>query len=131
MPRPKSFNREKVVQQAMNVFWEHGYEATSISDLTEATSLKPGSLYNTFGSKHELYLESLDFYEKHVGSSLFAVLDEPVSGLEAIRQLFSQLIESSRVDPRGCFMHNAIMERSTCDEDVEQRACMGKVQGTA
>jgi len=131
MPRPKSFNRDKVVQQAMNVFWQHGYEATSISDLTAATALKPGSLYNTFNSKHALYLEALDFYEMRVGGSLFAVLDEPISGLEAIRALFSQLIEDALVDPRGCFMHNAIMERAACDEDVEQRACIGKVQGAA
>ena len=131
MPRPKEFDREKVIRQAMNVFWEHGYEAASISDLTAATNLKPGSLYNTFGSKHALYLEALDFYEARVGSSLFAVLDEPISGLEAVRTLFEQLVDSALADPRGCFMQNAILERANCDGDVHQRACNGKEQGVA
>jgi TetR/AcrR family transcriptional regulator, transcriptional repressor for nem operon len=131
MPRPREFDRDKVIQQAMNVFWEHGYEATSINKLTEATNLKSGSLYNTFGSKHALYLDALDHYEAHMGSNLFAVLDEPISGLDAIRTLFYRLVESALVDPRGCFMQNAIMERAACDSDVEQRACAGKAQGTA
>jgi len=131
MPRPKSFNRDKVVQQAMDVFWEKGYEATSITDITDATNLKPGSIYNTFGSKHALYLEALDFYEVHVGGKLFAVLDESVSGINAIRNLFAKLIESELSDQRGCFMHNAMIERATCDEDVEKRACIAKEQGTA
>lgn len=133
MPRPKEFDRSQVIKRAMDVFWQKGYEATSISDLTEATALKPGSLYNTFGSKHAIYLEALDYYMANVGGKVFAVLDEPLSGRAAIEQCFNDLIDAELADPleRGCFMQNSIMERAACDQDVYKRACVGEAQGVA
>lgn len=133
MARPKEFDRTQVVKAAMDVFWLQGYEATSISDLTRATSLQPGSLYNTFGNKHALYLEALDYYLAHVGGSLFDVLDEPLPGLEAIERFFTMLIDVELNDTRrrGCFMQNAMMEHATSDPDVAQRACKGKEAGNA
>jgi TetR/AcrR family transcriptional repressor of nem operon len=59
MARPKSFDREEVLESAMAVFWRKGYAATSIRDLVEATGLNPGSLYDTFDDKHSLFLESV------------------------------------------------------------------------
>lgn len=131
MPRPKEFDRSKVVQRAMDVFWQQGYEATSINDLTKATKLKPGSLYNTFGSKHAIYLEALDHYLAHVGSDIFTVLDAPISGLTAIEICFDGLITLELSDPlqRGCFMQNAIMERSAHDPDIHKRACKSEAEG--
>ena len=133
MPRPKEFDRSQVIKRAMDVFWQKGYEATSISDLTQATALKPGSLYNTFGSKHAIYLEALDYYMANVGGKVFAVFDEPLSGLVAIEQCFSNLIDAELADPleRGCFMQNSIIERAACDQDVHERACVGEAQGVA
>jgi TetR/AcrR family transcriptional regulator, transcriptional repressor for nem operon len=133
MPRPKEFDHSQVVKRAMDVFWQKGYEATSISDLTEATALKPGSLYNTFGSKHAIYLQALDYYITNIGRQVFTVLDETLPGRLAIERCFSDLIDIELSDPleRGCFMQNAIMERATCDKDVYERACLGEVQGIA
>jgi len=131
MARPPKFDRTKVVKQAMDVFWEKGYEATSINDLTAATTLKPGSLYNTFQSKHQIYLEALDYYSANVGSCLFDILSEPISGVEAIRSLFENLIAEELNDPkqRGCMMQNAILERAAQDNDVAMRAGDSHEQG--
>ncbi len=131
MPRPREFKHNQVIQRAMDVFWIHGYEATSITDLTEATELKPGSLYNAFGSKHAIYLECLDFYNEHVGRCLFNILEEPISGKEAIRQLFVNLIEEEVNDSqhRGCMMHKAITERAGNDPDIRMRAAQSATTG--
>ncbi|MEK9754967.1 MAG: helix-turn-helix domain-containing protein, partial [Rhodospirillaceae bacterium] len=66
MARPREFNREQVLERAMQVFWSKGYAATSMRDLTEAMGLSKSSLYDTFGSKHDLFLESIDFYRDNV-----------------------------------------------------------------
>ena len=62
MARPAEFNRDDVIEKAMNVFWRTGYASTSISDLVSATSLKPGSLYGAFKSKRDLFIEVVDTY---------------------------------------------------------------------
>ena len=131
MPRPRKFNQTKTIQQTMKVFWQKGYEATSISDLTEATDLKPGSLYNAFGSKHAIYIESLNYYLRNIGGQVFEVLDDSIPGLEAIQACFDGLIDAELADPlqRGCFMQNAIMERASCDVDVRNLASSAKADG--
>jgi AcrR family transcriptional regulator len=60
--RPRAFDREAALAQAMKLFWVKGYEATSIADLTDALGIGSTSLYAAFGSKDELYAEALQFY---------------------------------------------------------------------
>ncbi len=62
MARPREFDREKALRQAMEAFWEHGYERTSAALLEESMGIGRSSLYATFGSKDELYAESMDVY---------------------------------------------------------------------
>ncbi|MBP2301180.1 AcrR family transcriptional regulator [Azospirillum picis] len=59
---PRTFDRDEAVATAMRLFWRHGYEGVSISDLTTAIGIAPPSLYAAFGSKAELYREALDRY---------------------------------------------------------------------
>ena len=62
MARPKSFNKEHVLQAAMKVFWKQGFDGTSMKDLELATQLTPGSIYHEFGSKEGMFENALDFY---------------------------------------------------------------------
>ena len=62
MPRAKCFDRNDALEKAMKAFWSRGYEATSMQDLVDCMGINRGSLYNTFGGKHELFLEALDHY---------------------------------------------------------------------
>ncbi len=62
MARPREFDRDQVVDRAVEVFWRQGFEATSIQDLVEATGLNRGSLYNTFGDKAGLFEAALERY---------------------------------------------------------------------
>jgi TetR/AcrR family transcriptional repressor of nem operon len=123
MARHAEFDRTKIVEQAMNLFWEKGYEATSVQDLTEVMGIKPGSLYNSFQDKHTLFLEALDRYRATDGSYLLHALAESTSGKAAIEMFFRGLIEELISDPqnRACFILNATLELGSHDPEVAER----------
>jgi AcrR family transcriptional regulator len=72
--RPRSFDRQKALQSAMEVFWDRGYQAASMSDLTEAMGINPPSLYAAFGSKEELYREAIAHYATTESDDILAPL---------------------------------------------------------
>ena len=59
MARPKEFDVDDALQQALELFWRKGYEATSVQDLVAAMGIQKASLYGTFGDKHSLYMKAL------------------------------------------------------------------------
>ena len=63
MGRPRAFDMDKALDQALHVFWAKGYEGTSIADLTEAMGINPPSLYAAFGNKEALFRQAMDRYE--------------------------------------------------------------------
>ena len=93
MPRPKSFDRDEVLEQAMNLFWDSGYRATSIQDLENHLGINRVSLYREFGSKHDLFLAALDNYRDEVMSSGLALLTSSSDGLASIRRFFEMTLE--------------------------------------
>ncbi len=114
MARPKAFDPDLAVEQAMDVFWCRGYEATSIQDLVEATGVARQSLYGTFGSKDGLYLQALDRYRELEGRRAFACLDGDAPPRERLRTLFERFGFGTLEDPdnKGCFVLNAALERA-------------------
>ncbi len=104
--RPRSFDREAALKNALEVFWRHGYEGTSIACLTDAMGLNPPSLYACFGSKEALYRETLDYYVAHVSHELRASLMRPATSFEAVRQtLLASARLCTRTDyPSGCML---------------------------
>ena len=92
MPRSEEFNREHAVRQAMNVFWEKGYNGTSMQDLVDATGLNRSSIYNSFVSKHELYKTTLEFYQKESGGLFHKALLNAKNPLGAIRLVFESFL---------------------------------------
>jgi len=62
--RPRGFDRDEALESAIRLFWTRGYEATSISDLTQAMDITPPSLYAAFGDKKRLFLEAVERYEQ-------------------------------------------------------------------
>jgi len=104
--RPRSFDREAALKNALEVFWRYGYEGASIACLTEAMGLKPPSLYACFGSKEALYRETLDYYVAHISHELRASLMRPGSSFEAIREtlLAAARLCSRHGGPSGCML---------------------------
>src|ERR671935_82642 len=104
--RPREFDRDEALERAMRLFWSRGYEATSISDLTQAMDITPPSLYGAFGDKKRLFLEAVERYEQEAGSfARKALTSEPTAEL-AIRRLLLEAAKSfaDPKNPKGCLM---------------------------
>ena len=125
MARHKEFDRDEALQKAMEVFWARGYEAASIQDLVEHTGVNRQSLYDTFGDKHELYLQALGRYHEVQTRKLFDLLEKPGSVKKALRQLFTRVVEGSLCDKerRGCFMNNAMSELAGRCKATAEKTC--------
>ena len=126
MARPKGYDRHAVLVTARDVFWERGYEATSITDLEQSTGLNRSSLYQEFGSKHDLFRAALDCYAEQVTAKLLASLREDDATLDAIVDFFRGLAAAFRASQtesgRGCFMVNATAELAARDESIRPAA---------
>jgi TetR/AcrR family transcriptional repressor of nem operon len=123
MARPREFVREEVLDQAIEVFWQNGYEATSIQDLVEHMGINRGSLYGAFGDKHGLFLAALDRYEEVFHSTILEGLAENGSRMRAIRRVFDDVVRECSCDEgrKGCLMTNSAVELSAHDRDTRAR----------
>ncbi|MFL0475428.1 TetR/AcrR family transcriptional regulator [Priestia sp. 179-F W1.4 NHS] len=121
--RPREFNKPKVLDAAMNAFWLKGYEGCSTEDLCKSTGLGRGSLYNTFGSKHELYEQTLQHYHEYWIQVQIDILERPVPVKERLRDLLEWAVEEDFQDTsKGCLLISATMERGRTDSTVENVA---------
>src|SRR6476660_8208916 len=120
MARPKEFEREAALEKAMRIFWEKGYQATSIDDLVSGMKLGRQSLYDTFGDKHRLYLEALRRYIDLTKTTVFETLRKGRSTpLDAIRgDLLSVAAGSPEERAWGCMGVNSVNEFGVGDSDV-------------
>ena len=125
MARHKEFDRDEALHKAMEVFWSRGYEAASIQDLVKHMGINRQSLYDTFGDKHALYLQSLDRYGEVEGRKVFEVLERPGSVKRLLRQLFQGVVEGALCDGqrRGCFTGNAMSELAGRCKETAARTC--------
>jgi AcrR family transcriptional regulator len=105
MGRPREFNAETALDQAMEVFWRHGYEGATIAQLTEAMGINPPSLYACFGNKEGLLKAALDRYTKLRGVWMDEVVAAPTARDVAERMLLG--IAEKQTDPAnppGCLL---------------------------
>jgi TetR/AcrR family transcriptional repressor of nem operon len=127
MARTKEFDQEQALDAAMHLFWERGYEATSVQDLVEATGVQRQSLYDTFGSKHGMFLQTLMRYQESVGHELSDIMKvHPRGGLPLIRAIFESRASHTVCDARGCFGSNCSVELGNSDQAVEERIRLGR-----
>jgi TetR/AcrR family transcriptional regulator, transcriptional repressor for nem operon len=108
--RPRGFEEDHVLQRAMEVFWEHGYNGTGIADLERATGLGRQSLYGAFGDKRALFEKVVDYYgERVLKAGLVDVLDAPGSARANLEQVFAGW-ETLATSPNfnGCLVGSAV-----------------------
>lgn len=117
--RPKEFDCDQALEKAMGVFWHKGYEAASVQDLLDGMGINRGSMYDTFGDKHELFVKAVEHYGGTVVQKLTDTLDGPGSPLGNIRKLFAQLAEKAAAPKcRGCLVCNTAVELAPHDTEV-------------
>jgi AcrR family transcriptional regulator len=101
--RPREFDADKALAAALHVFWSRGYEAASLTELTEAMGITRPSLYACFGNKEALFCKALDLYEREKLAFMKTALDAPTARGVAERLLRGSLkMQSSSCDPKGC-----------------------------
>jgi TetR/AcrR family transcriptional repressor of nem operon len=133
MSRQKEFDRDEVLDRALDLFWQRGYEATSVQDLVAAMGIHRGSLYATFGEKRALFLAALERYE-HVGiETVLAELERPGPVRESVRRVFEGVVREAAASGgrRGCFAINTAMELAPHDPAVAARvdSMLRRVEG--
>lgn len=119
--RPLSFDRAKALEQAMLTFWRHGYETSSINDLTAAMGITAPSLYAAYGDKKRLFLEAMRLY---AGSpyDIEQALSEAPTSREAARRMLVAAAEAftGELTPRGCLLASATASGSEASADVQR-----------
>ncbi|MFG1866783.1 TetR/AcrR family transcriptional regulator [Micromonospora arborensis] len=120
MARTKEFDPDTVLQRALELFWERGYEATSMADLVEHLGIAKASIYATFGSKSELYAKALQRYLDRTDPKIMAELSQPGPVLPAVRALVERYVTEAADDDRqlGCLVVNSAVELAAREERV-------------
>ncbi|MFH8406577.1 TetR/AcrR family transcriptional regulator [Streptomyces sp. NPDC018019] len=118
--RPRSFDRETALEQAMRAFWEHGYEAVSIADLTDAMGIKAPSLYAAFGDKRTLFEEAIEAYVRDFGVFSGRALAEEPTARRAVARMLHEAATFHTMPgyPRGCMVISAATNCTAQSEDV-------------
>lgn len=121
MARPRTFELEDAVNDAMQVFWEKGYVGSSLPDLLKGTGLTRGSLYKAFHDKKALFLKALETYDRSQVDAAVDHLANPVGPGDAdrIETLFMSIVETVKSgDRRGCLLCSAAAGAANEDEDI-------------
>lgn len=123
MARPREFDENEVLDKALDLFWHKGYEATSIQELLQMMGISRGSLYDTFGDKHSLFLAALDRYRQRSHARFMQILNQPGSVKTAIAALFKAIVAEAVSDDkqRGCLLTNSTIELTPHDTDIAAR----------
>ena len=124
MARTKQFDERQALIKAMLVFWEKGYEATSIQDLEAAMGLKRTSIYNAFGNKRAIFERVMACYKESVMSALFAAMDSAPNIREGIRRLLNGALDIhfDEDTPGGCLVVLSVLESG--QHDAQSQAAL-------
>ncbi|MDR8013162.1 TetR/AcrR family transcriptional regulator [Ectopseudomonas guguanensis] len=131
--RPKSFCPDRALENAMQLFWQRGYEAASLQDLQAATGLSRSSLYQTYPSKQAWFVAAFSRYVAQRRALLLEQLDASTSPLAFIRERLLSVLEDDGPGgvPRGCMLVNVANEFSLSEPalvPVLQQATAGICQ---
>ena len=117
--RPRKAEPEVALAAAMNAFWTKGYEATSMSDLTEATGLHKASLYQTFGDKHQLFVSALKLYFTKTAKAQKDSRNGEENPIKAIKASVDSTIDQC-AQGKGCLAVNSLIEVAPFDSEIDR-----------
>ena len=123
MARPREFEPNEALNRAMLLFWQKGYEETSMADLVEATGVSRYGFYNEFGDKHDLFLKCVDHYANTAIEMTLSPMERADASLAAIRAYFDQLVTAvlNNYPQQGCLIGNTAISAAVWDEAITSR----------
>ncbi|MHA6627673.1 TetR/AcrR family transcriptional regulator [Pseudonocardia sichuanensis] len=144
--RPRGFDRDEALRRAMEAFWEHGYEGTSIGDLCAVMAIRPPSLYAAFGCKEALFREAVALYEGMEGEPPLHALRDAPTAREGVEAMLRANVRSYTAPgrPTGCMVVLAATtytpstagirdflaeERRSATAAVRERLARGQAEG--
>lgn len=130
--RPRAFDVDEALEQALQVFWRKGYLGTSLTDLTEAMDINRPSLYATFGNKEALFRKVLDRYSDRQTAYLRSALEEPTAR-RVIEQMMSGVINlvTNPCNPSGCLFAQSMTSFGDPNDPLHQELAQRRVLGEA
>ena len=130
--RPREFDRDQALRKAMLLFWQHGYEGTSMSALVETLGIASARIYAAFGSKEQLFREAVALYEEDEGGFAPRALEQ-ASLREAIGSMLREavLTYTRRGRPHGCLVVSSASSVSPDGEGVRDWLASHRRQRTA
>ena len=126
MVRTREFNPEEALDKAMNLFWERGYQHTSMEDLVQHTGVSRYGLYGTFGNKDDIYRKALMRYTEMMKDEMQRHLRQPNAGRKELEASFKFIGEfiSSDAGQRGCMACNTANELAPHDPEMAEHMKM-------
>jgi len=123
MGRPREFDEDEVIAEALQTFWKQGYGATSIPDLMEATQLERGSLYKAFEDKHSLFDRAFDNYLRAGRAKMAQLLGSDAPPIARLEACLAQVVAgcSGAEGGPGCLAVNTMVELAPSDAAVRDR----------
>ncbi len=119
MNRPRQYDRDEVLEKATDLFWEKGFEATSMNEVVARTGLNKHSLYSEFGDKEKLFIECTDHYISKDIRVLSDILTKKPLGLSNIEAFFDNRVNyAASENCKGCLIVNSVTEKEILSEEI-------------
>ena len=129
--RPRSFDRQLALERALTVFWQRGFEPTTVSELCKVMGINPPSLYAAFGNKAKLFLEAVNYYEDTYWGKAWTRLETDADLTRAIRDFFGCAVDilTSQEAPCGCIVVNGATNVSLESREVSDALRALRIEG--
>lgn len=120
--RPPAFNRDEALEKAMQIFWEHGYEGTSMAELMEAMGMNKPSIYAAFGNKEDLFHKALQKYLSGPSAFVRDAVLEPTAR-QVVKVLLTKAVEllTAQTPPRGCLIVQGALSCGPESKQIQQK----------
>lgn len=120
MARTKEFDPQEKLLQARNLFWQKGYQGTSMEDLVQETGLSRGSIYDTYGDKHNLFLQCLEHYVAEAEVCYKTIAAGAVSPMKAVELIVQKAAHTTLQEQKSCMAVKVSFELGCSDTKVHE-----------
>ena len=119
MARNKEFDYDEKLEIVRNLFWEKGYNATSMHDIVATMNLNRSSIYDTYGNKHDLFLKCLSNYASFKENQYLKASKAKEKAIDALEYVIRDVVDQTLTDDESCLIVKTIFEVAPFDEEVK------------